>query len=66
MTRFNCTTIKHFGMYLTSVQIRADGSIVVVQDNKHGAPDCVTIPTDLADAIIAVRTRKTKLCMGAA
>ena len=52
MTDDDFNTINHVGMYFTRVQMRQDGSVVVVQTNKHGASDCVIIPADLVDDIL--------------
>jgi hypothetical protein len=60
MTDVNSNTLTHTGIYLTKIEKRDNGDIIIVQTNKRGTSDCVILPADLAGSVAALIKAKTK------
>ena len=60
MTDVNSNTLTHTGIYLTKIEKRDNGDIIIVQTNKRGESDCVILPADLAVSVAALVKAKPK------
>lgn len=43
MHNSNYTTLNYSGIYQTKIEKQDDGTIIVIQTNKHGHPDVVLL-----------------------